>query len=70
MRKNLYGVWSASCNWRLTGKTIRSNQPLTRNTITDLPAVYDELAQIRETNMAMDREENMTGRLLYCRACV
>ncbi len=23
-------------------------QPLTRNTITDLPAMYDELAQIRE----------------------
>lgn len=36
-------------------------QPLTRNTITDLPAMYDELAQIRETSMAMDREENELG---------
>ncbi|WP_216093332.1 IclR family transcriptional regulator C-terminal domain-containing protein, partial [Salmonella enterica] len=33
-------------------------QPLPRNTITDLPAMYDALAQIRETSMAMDREEN------------
>ncbi|STR43138.1 IclR family transcriptional regulator [Klebsiella michiganensis] len=33
-------------------------QPLTRNTITGLPAMHDELAQIRERNMAMDREEN------------
>lgn len=36
-------------------------QPLTLNTITDLPAMYDELAQIRETSMAMDREENELG---------
>ncbi|MDU7506416.1 MAG: IclR family transcriptional regulator, partial [Clostridia bacterium] len=36
-------------------------QPLTRNTITGLPAMYDELAQIRETSMAMDREENELG---------
>lgn len=31
-------------------------QPLTRNTITGLPAMHDELAQIRERNMAMDRK--------------
>lgn len=36
-------------------------QPLTRNTITGLPAMYDELAQIRESSMAMDREENELG---------
>lgn len=36
-------------------------QPLTRNTITGLPAMHDELAQIRERNMAMDREENELG---------
>ncbi|WP_348235755.1 IclR family transcriptional regulator C-terminal domain-containing protein, partial [Salmonella enterica] len=36
-------------------------QPLTRNTITNLPAMYDVLAQIRETSMAMDREENQLG---------
>lgn len=36
-------------------------QPLTRNTITDLPAMFDELAQIRESGVAMDREENELG---------
>ncbi|HCL6072291.1 TPA: IclR family transcriptional regulator YiaJ [Citrobacter freundii] len=36
-------------------------EPLTRNTITGLPAMYDELAQIRESSMAMDREENELG---------
>ena len=34
---------------------------LTCNTITGLPAMYDELAQIRECKMAMDREENELG---------
>ncbi|PJH69433.1 transcriptional regulator, partial [Salmonella enterica subsp. enterica serovar Typhimurium] len=28
---------------------------------TDLPVMYDALAQIRETSMAMDREENELG---------
>lgn len=32
-------------------------QPLTRNTITELPAMFDELAHIRESGAAMDREE-------------
>ena len=36
-------------------------QQLTRNTITTLPAMNLELAQIRERNMAMDREENELG---------
>ena len=36
-------------------------KPLTRNTITGLPAMYDELAKIRESSMAMDREENELG---------
>src|SRR5699024_4077826 len=36
-------------------------QPLTRNTITELPEMYKELAQIRESSMAMDREENEIG---------
>ncbi|MTH45495.1 IclR family transcriptional regulator YiaJ [Escherichia alba] len=35
--------------------------PLTCNTITELPAMYDELAQIRESRVAMDREENELG---------
>ena len=34
---------------------------LTCSTITGLPAMYDELAQIRECKMAMDREENELG---------
>ncbi|MFB5642810.1 IclR family transcriptional regulator [Kluyvera ascorbata] len=34
---------------------------LTCNTITGLPAMYDELVQIRECKMAMDREENELG---------
>ena len=34
-------------------------QPLTRNTITELPAMFDELAHIRESGAAMDREENV-----------
>ncbi len=33
-------------------------QPLTRNTITELPAMFDELAHIRESGAAIDREEN------------
>lgn len=62
MGKSLYGVWSAGLCGVLLGKTIKNQiQPLTRNTITDLPAMYDELAQIRETSMAMDREENELG---------
>ena len=36
-------------------------QPLTRNTITELPAMFDELAHIRESGAAMDREENELG---------
>ena len=36
-------------------------QPLTRNTITELSAMYDELAEIREHSMAMDKEENELG---------
>lgn len=36
-------------------------QQLTRNTITTLPAMNLELAQIRERKMAMDREENELG---------
>lgn len=36
-------------------------QPLTRNTITELPAMFDELAHIRESGVAMDREENELG---------
>ncbi len=36
-------------------------QPLTRNTITELPVMYDELNAIRDSNMAMDREENELG---------
>lgn len=32
-------------------------QPLTRNTITELPAMFDELAHIRESGAAMDREK-------------
>lgn len=36
-------------------------RPLTCNTITGLPAMYDELAKIRECKMAMDREENELG---------
>lgn len=36
-------------------------QQLTRNTITDLSAMYDELAHIRDSGMAMDREENELG---------
>lgn len=38
-----------------------SIQPLTRNTITSLGAMYDELARIRENKAAMDREENELG---------
>ena len=34
---------------------------LTCNTITGLPAMFDELARIRECKMAMDREENELG---------
>lgn len=34
---------------------------MTRNTITELPEMYKELAQIRESSMAMDREENEIG---------
>ncbi|MDX6812482.1 IclR family transcriptional regulator C-terminal domain-containing protein, partial [Serratia marcescens] len=33
-------------------------QTLTRNTITELPKMYEELADIRQRGMAMDREEN------------
>ena len=40
-------------------------QPLTRNTITELSAMYDELAEIREHSMAMDKEENELGVSLY-----
>ena len=36
-------------------------QPLTRNTITELSAMYDELAEIRDHSMAMDKEENELG---------
>ena len=36
-------------------------QPLTRNTITELSAMYDELAEIRDRSMAMDKEENELG---------
>ena len=36
-------------------------QPLTRNTITNLEQMHQELAQIREKKMAMDREENELG---------
>ncbi|MDX5630868.1 MULTISPECIES: IclR family transcriptional regulator [unclassified Brenneria] len=36
-------------------------KPLTRNTITDLQAMYKELEQIRASGMAMDREENELG---------
>jgi DNA-binding IclR family transcriptional regulator len=36
-------------------------QPLTRNTITELSAMYDELADIREHSLAMDKEENELG---------
>jgi IclR family transcriptional regulator, carbohydrate utilization repressor len=36
-------------------------QPLTRNTITELDAMYGELAEIREHSMARDKEENELG---------
>lgn len=36
-------------------------QTLTRNTITELPKMYEELADIRQQGMAMDREENELG---------
>jgi len=36
-------------------------QTLTRNTITELPKMYEELADIRQRGMAMDREENELG---------
>lgn len=36
-------------------------QPLTRNTITELSAMYDELVEIRTRSMAMDKEENELG---------
>ncbi|WP_353613726.1 IclR family transcriptional regulator [Mangrovibacter phragmitis] len=36
-------------------------QSLTRNTITRLGDMYQELASIRDKNMAMDREENELG---------
>ncbi len=36
-------------------------QQLTQNTITDIQQMYQELEQIRTTNMAMDREENELG---------
>jgi DNA-binding IclR family transcriptional regulator len=42
---------------------------LTRNTITGLPAMYDELAQIRESSMAMDRKRTSWA-FLHCRAGV
>lgn len=34
---------------------------MTRNTITELSAMYDELAEIRDRSMAMDKEENELG---------
>lgn len=36
-------------------------QPLTRNTITQQDKMYQELEQIRQQGMAMDREENELG---------
>lgn len=36
-------------------------QPLTHNTITELPKMYQELADIRQAGLAMDREENELG---------
>ncbi|WP_367299984.1 IclR family transcriptional regulator [Hafnia alvei] len=36
-------------------------QPLTRNTIIQLDQMYQELEQIRQQGMAMDREENELG---------
>ncbi|WP_447870577.1 IclR family transcriptional regulator [Serratia fonticola] len=36
-------------------------QVLTRNTITELPKMYEELADIRKQGVAMDREENELG---------
>lgn len=36
-------------------------QPLTRNIITELSAMYDELAEIREHRMVMDTDENELG---------
>ncbi|HGM5834665.1 TPA: IclR family transcriptional regulator [Serratia marcescens] len=36
-------------------------QTLTRNTITELPKMYEELTDIRQRGMAMDREENELG---------
>ncbi len=63
--ENLYGVWSAGLCGVLPGKAIKirsSRRP--RNTITDFTSTYDELAQIRETSMAMDRENNWA--FLYC----
>lgn len=42
-------------------------QPLTRNTITQLNVMQRELAEIRHTQFAMDREENELG--VVCVAC-
>lgn len=36
-------------------------EPLTHNTITELPKMSQELADIRKTGLAMDREENELG---------
>lgn len=44
-------------------------QTLTRNTITELPKMYEELADIRQRGLAMDREENELGFPAWRRRC-